>query len=133
MPPYIQMPAICPNAPHICMPPCCPVHLYISRGYLHMIWGWGHQYTHVFGVWGHQLICLAFWHLSVHPLSQSVGCFLLDWILLDVCHASCCCTFLCCLIISQTSTTTAMTTTPQVTVVSSRMSSLTICYCDPPP
>ena len=29
----------CP--PHICMPPCSPVHLYVSRGYLHMMQGSG--------------------------------------------------------------------------------------------
>ena len=32
-PPYVWM------LPHICMPPCSPVHLYVSRGYMHMIWG----------------------------------------------------------------------------------------------
>ena len=28
----------CPT--HICMPPCSPKNLYVSREYLHMIWGW---------------------------------------------------------------------------------------------
>ena len=54
MPPYIWTPP-CLDAPlhisefptHICMPLCCPVHLYLCRGYLHMIWGWGHLYNHI--------------------------------------------------------------------------------------
>ena len=99
--------------------------MYVSRGYLHIIWGWEASIHPIWlGSEGHQLICQAFWCLSVHPLSQSVGCFLLDWILLDVCYASCCCTFLCIVIMSQASTTIAMTTTPLVTVVSSNMSCL---------
>ena len=48
MPPYVWTPPIsldalhmpeCPT--HICMPPCSPVYLHVSRGYLHMIWGMG--------------------------------------------------------------------------------------------
>ena len=31
----------CLNVPYTSICPCSPVHLYISRGYLHMIWGWG--------------------------------------------------------------------------------------------
>ena len=36
---YIWVPHTHLNAP------CSPVYLYASRGYLHMIWGWGHLYT----------------------------------------------------------------------------------------
>ena len=113
--------------PQICMPPCFPVHLYVSRQYLHMIWGWGHP-PHMFGALGE--ISTSVRHFGVCQYIhcfQSVGCFLLDWIiLLDVCYALCCCTFLCNFIMSQVSTTSAMTSMPPVTVVSSGMSSLSV-------
>ena len=82
---------------------------------------------HMFGVWeesAHLSGILVSISTSIVP--QSLGCFLLDWILPDVCYASCCCTFLCSFIMSQVSTTTAMTTTPPVTVMSSGMSPLSL-------
>ena len=71
-------------------------------------------------------------HVSTSIASQSLGYFLLDWILLDICYASCCCTFLCSFIMFQVSTTMATTTTPLVTVVSSGMSSLNQLLWPPP-
>ena len=65
MPPYVQH-------PHMSMPPCSPVHLYLLRGIC--IWYGG--YTPYVGVGGHQQICQAFWWLSVHPL------FSVCWLLL---------------------------------------------------
>ena len=44
-------PHISKHPTHLYVPLCSPLHLYISRGYLYMIWGWGHLYNQywVFG------------------------------------------------------------------------------------
>ena len=51
---YIKIPPICLDAlhmsecpTHICMPPYSPVYLYVSRGYLHMIWDGGIYTPHI--------------------------------------------------------------------------------------
>ena len=44
IPPYVWMPSMWLNTPHT-HAPCSPINLYISRGYLHIKWGWGHLYT----------------------------------------------------------------------------------------
>ena len=121
---HLDAPHISKHPPTHLYPPYSPIHLYVSRGYLHMIWGWGIYTPHIFGALG------ASAHLSGILLSVSLSIVsksvLLDWILLNVCYASCCCTFLCSIIMSQVSTTTAMTTTYLVTVVSSGMLSLSL-------
>ena len=53
MPPYIQTSPIC-LMPHTSVCPHAPLYICVSRGYLHMIWGWGHICT----------ICLGFGRAS---------------------------------------------------------------------
>ena len=89
-----------------------------------MIWGYGYLCTPCLGSGGHQLICQAFWCLSVHPLSQSLGKFLLDWIFFGCLLCIMLLYLFCSFIMSEASTTTATTTTPLVMVVSSGLLSL---------
>ena len=101
----VQSPHIAGAYPHICIPPCSPVHL-CSRGYMHVIWGIHPLYVRV---WGNQQVCQEFWCLSVH-------------LQMSLCHAVV--LFFVVFIMPQVSATTAMNTTPPVTVVSSGMSSI---------
>ena len=61
------------DAPSTSVCPPCPLYICVSRGYLHMIWGWGHLCTPY--VWGLGPSA----HLSDilvsvrHPWPQSVG------------------------------------------------------------
>ena len=104
-----------------------PVPLYVSRGYLLMLWAWGESiHPMCLGSQGGISTSVRHFGVSVHPLflSLQIASYWTGYLWVDVCYASCCCTFLCSFIMSQISTTMAMTTTPAVTVMSSGMSSL---------
>ena len=77
---YTHMSDTCPTCLY------APMFPYISLyawGYLHVIWG----NTPYVGVWGHQHICQAFAVCQYIRCSQSVGYFLLDWLLgCILCH-----------------------------------------------
>ena len=53
MPPYVWMPPCVSECPHTSV--CPHVHLYVSRGYLDMIWGWGRSIQPVLSTW--MIIC----------------------------------------------------------------------------
>ena len=124
--PYVHIPSVCLNTPRHLYASMLPLHLYVSRGHLYTIWGWGHLYTHTFGVWGHPL-SLSNNHAHCFPSVWVAS--LLNWMLMDVCYASCCCTFLSSFIMSQASNTMAIITTPLVTVVSSGQGCLNAWAC----
>ena len=127
-PKYIHMPLYTPHI-HLYIPPipyvpCMSVGLggnctpYMSWGLL------GGISTSVRLFCVSTSICLSV-HKSYQLLPIIVGCFLLDWMPMDVCYVSCSCSFLCSVfIMSQACTTMAKTTAPPVTVVYSSTSSL---------
>ena len=72
-PPVHSNAPICPNTTTHLYAPCSPVHLYVSRGYLHMIWIWGPSITpYIVGLGGISTSVKRFWYLSVHPLFLSL-------------------------------------------------------------
>ena len=62
-PSYNQMPPVCLNTPTHLYAPMLPVHLYVSRGYLHMIWGWRHP-----NIWG------PYEHMGAYECMVVYGC-----------------------------------------------------------
>ena len=124
MPPYLPSTSVCPPILYV---PQMSWELLGGICTPHMSWGLCKgisisvrhfcvcQYIHCLTVYNSHTSCSpSLWIAS-----------LLDWMLMDVCHASCCCSFLCCVfIMSQASATMAMTTSPLVTIGYSGMSSL---------
>ena len=126
--PYIHMPLHTPHT-SVCSPYniCSPCHGDLGAiSPPHLSWGLLGASVHLSGISVSvgTSICLSAHNSHTSCFPSLWGASLLDWMLMDVCYASCCCSFLCSVcIMSQASTTMTATTPTPVTVVCSGTSS----------